>query len=96
MAYILHGLAPLGLPAPACAATAPGLLLPAAGPGLRRGWLLPAAVPGFGLGVAPQSHCPWPRARGGSSGSPPLASGERWLLPAAPDLGRGAAPPGRP
>ena len=29
-----------------------GLLLPAAGPGLRREWLLPAATPGLGLGVA--------------------------------------------
>ena len=27
--------------------------------------------------------------------SPPLASGARWLLPAAPDLGREVSPPGR-
>ena len=87
------GIAPLGPPAPVQPPLL-GLLLLAAGPGLRRGWLLPAAVPGFGLGVAPQSHCPWPRARGGSSGSPPLASGARWLLPAAPDVRRGVFPPG--
>ena len=37
------------------------LLLPAAGPGLGRGWLLPAAAPGLGLRVAPQGPYPWPR-----------------------------------
>ena len=47
--------------------------------GLLLRLLLLAAGPGLGCG-------PWPRARGGSSGSPPLASGARWLLPAATDL----------
>ena len=55
------GIAPLGPPAPAQPLFR-GLLLPAAGPGLRRGWLLPAAVWSLGLGVAPQGHHPWPRA----------------------------------
>ena len=50
------------------------------------GLVLPAASPGLGLGVAPQ---------GGSSRSPPLASGARWLLLATPDLGRGMSPPSR-
>ena len=44
--------------------------------------------------VAPPGRGPWPRARGGSSRSPLLASGARWLLLAAPDLGRGVSPPG--
>ena len=44
--------------------------------------------------VAPPSCCPWPRARDGSSGSPPLTSGARWLFPATPDLGHGVSPPG--
>ena len=48
-----RGVAPLGPPAPA----QPPLL----------GMLLPAAGPGLGLGVAPQGHCPWLQARGGSS-----------------------------
>ena len=39
-----HGIAPLGLPAPAQPPLL-GLLLPAAGPGLGRGWLLPTATP---------------------------------------------------
>ena len=38
------GIAPLGLPAPAQPLLL-GLLLPAAGPGLGRGWLLPTATP---------------------------------------------------
>ena len=54
-------------------------------PPLRMLLLLPAC-PGLGLGVAPQ---------GGSSRSPPLASGARWLLLATPDLGRGMSPPSR-
>ena len=68
-------------PSCACAATAPAprLLLPAAGPGLGRGWLLPVQ--------------PLALAQGGSSGSPPLASGVRWLLLAASNLGRGVFPP---
>ena len=64
-----RGIAPLRPPVPAQPPLL-GLLLLAAGPGLRRGWLLPAAVPGLGLGVAPQGHCPWPRARGGFSRLP--------------------------
>ena len=43
--------------------------------------------------VASPSCRPWPRAQGGSSGSPPLALGARWLLLAASDLGCGEAPP---
>ena len=67
-------------PSCACAATL-GMLLPNAGPGFPHGWLLPLPPP--------------PQARGGSSGSPPLALGGRWLLLAAtPDLGRGVAPLG--
>ena len=48
------GIAPLGPPVPVQPPLL-GLLLPAAGPGLR-------------LRVAPQGHHPWPRARGGFSG----------------------------
>ena len=57
------GIAPLGPPMP----TQPpllGLLLLAAGPGVRHGWLLPAAAPGLGLRVALQGHHPWPLAQG--------------------------------
>ena len=88
-----RGIAPLGPPVPAQPPLL-GMLLPALSPGLGCGWLLPAATPGLGLEVSPASCCPLPRAQGGSSGSPPLASGMRWLLPAAPDLGRGVSPPG--
>ena len=56
-----RGIAPLGPPVPAQPLLL-GLLLLAAAPGLGRGWLLPAAAPGLGLRVAPQGHCPWPRA----------------------------------
>ena len=56
-----RGIAPLGPPVPAQSPLL-GLLLPAAGPGLWRGWLLPAATPGLRLGVAPQGHRPWPPA----------------------------------
>ena len=55
------GIAPLGPPTPAQPLLL-GLFLPAAGPGLGRGWLLLAAAPGLGLGVAPQGHHPWPWA----------------------------------
>ena len=90
------GIAPLGPPVPAQPPLL-RLLLPAAGPGLRRGWLLPAAAPGLRLGVAPQGHCPWPRARGVSSHLPPLASGSGWLLRVTtPGLGCEVASPGRP
>ena len=65
------GIAPLGPPVPAQPLLL-GLLLSAAGPGLRRGWLLPGAAPGLGLGVAPQGHRPWPRMWSVSS-PPPLA-----------------------
>ena len=75
-----RGRAPLGPPVPAQTPLL-GLLLPAAGPGL-------------GLGVAPQGHHPWPRARGGFS-LLPLTSDAGCLLPAATDLGRGVAPSGR-
>ena len=44
-------------------------------------------------GVGPPSCCPWPRAWGWSSWTPPLASGVGLLLPAAtPDLGCGVTP----
>ena len=66
-------------PSCACSATAPRVAP------LSR-WPWPQAW------VAPPSCCPWPRAQGGSSGSPPLASGARWLLPAAPDLRHGVVP----
>ena len=93
------GIAPLGPPVPAQPLLL-GLLLSAAGPGLRRGWLLPAAAPGLGLRVAPQGHRPWPRAQGGFS-QPPLTSDTGWFLwpflhrrslalwATVPDFGRG-------
>ena len=81
-----RGIAPLGPPVPAQPPLL-GMLLPAASPGLGRGWLLPAAAPGFGLGVAPQGHRPWPWARGGFS-RPPLTTDVGCLLPAATGLGR--------
>ena len=87
------GIAPLGPPVPARPPLL-GLLLPAAGPGLWRGWLLPAATPGLRLGVAPQGHRPWPPVRGGFSWLP-LILDAGCLLPAATGLGRGVAPPGR-
>ena len=43
-----RGIAPLSPPAPAQPPLL-GLLLPAAGPGLGRGWLLPAAAPDLGM-----------------------------------------------
>ena len=75
-----HGIAPLGPPVPA---QAPLLRL-----------LLPPAAPGLGLGVAPQSHCPWLQVRGGFSW-PPLTSDAGCLLPATTGLRHGVAPPGR-
>ena len=79
-----RGIAPLG---PPVSAQPPllGLLLPAAGPGLGRVWL--SRMSGS------RSCCSWPRAQGGSSRSPSLASGVRWLLLAASNLGRGVFPP---
>ena len=82
-----HGIAPLGPPVPAQPPIL-GLLLPAAGPGLGRGWLLPPAAPGLGLGVAPQGHQPWPRVRGGFFWTP-LTLDAGCLLPATTGLGRG-------
>ena len=87
-----RGIAPLGPPVPAQPPLL-GLLLLAAGPGLRRGWLLPAAVPGLGLGVAPQGHHLWPWAQGEFS-LLPLTSDVGCLLLAATGLGRCVAPPG--
>ena len=53
-------------------------------------------LPALASGVGGSSQCrPWLQAQGGSSISPSLASGARWLYLAAPDLGRGVAPPGR-
>ena len=46
-----RGIAPLGPPAPAQPPLL-GLLLPAAGPGLGRGWLLKVTTPGLGREVA--------------------------------------------
>ena len=51
-----RGIAPLGPPVPAQPQLL-GLLLPAAGPGLRCGWLL-QATPDLGRRVAPLGHCP--------------------------------------
>ena len=84
-----RGIAPLSPPAPAQPPLL-GLLLPAAGPGLGRGWLLPAAALGLRLRVAPQGHRPWPQVRGGLSRQPLMG----YLLPAAPNLRRRIAPPG--
>ena len=47
-----RGIAPLGPPAPAQPPLI-GMLLPAAGPGLRRGWLLRFTAPDLGRGVSP-------------------------------------------
>ena len=88
-----RGMAPLGSPVPAQPPLL-RLLLLATDPGLGCGWLLQAAAPGLRLGVAPQGHCPWPRARGGFSWLP-LILDAGCLLPAATGLGRGVAPPGR-
>ena len=44
-----------------------GMLLPAAGPGLGRGWLLPGPAPGLRLGVAPQG-ARYPSSKVRSSG----------------------------
>ena len=71
---------------------------------LEEGYLLTASFPDLQSGivplgppvppwVAPPRCCPWPRAQGGSSGSPPLSSGARWLLLATPDLGWGCLLP---
>ena len=88
-----RGIAPLGPPVPAEPSLL-GLLLPAAGPDLGRGWLLPAAAPGLRLRVAPQGHCHWPRARSGFSW-PLLISDTGCLLQAATGLRCRIAPPGR-
>ena len=76
---------------------------------LDKGYLLTATVPDLQRGIAllgpPVLHShhssgcsSWPPALasgvGGSSRSLPLASGVRWLLLAAPDLGREVSPPG--
>ena len=79
-----RGIAPLGSAVPLQPPPL-GLLVPAAGPGLGRGWLLPAATPCLGFRVAPQGHCPWPQVQGGFSG-PPLTSDAGCLLPAATGL----------
>ena len=68
-----------------------GYLLTTALPDLQRGIALlgppaPLQPPLLGCGVAPPSHCPWPRAQGCSSRPPPLASGTGWLLLAVPAL----------
>ena len=76
---------------------------------LDEGYLLTAALPDLQRGIAPLGP-PVPvqpqllrlllpalalaSGVGGSSGSPPLALGTRWLFPAAPDHGRGVSPPG--
>ena len=73
-----RGIALIGPPVPAQPLVL-GLLLPAAGPGLRRGLLLPAATAGLGLGVAPHGHRSWPEARGGFS-QLPLTSDVGYLL----------------
>ena len=78
------GIAPLGPPVPAQPLLL-GLLLPATGPRLGHGWLLPASAPGLGLGVAPQGHRPWPRARGCFSRLP-LTSYVGCLLLAANEI----------
>ena len=89
-----RGIAPLGPPVPEQPPLL-RLLLPAAGPGLGLGVAPQGHRAGLGHEVAPPSCRPWPRAQGGFSGSLPLASVARWLLPASPDLGRRVAPPSR-
>ena len=77
-----------------------GYLLTTAPPYLERGIAplgppAPARPPFLGCGVAPPGRCPWPQAWGSSSRlllhCPSLT-----FLAAAPDLGRGIAPLGRP
>ena len=77
-----RGIAPLGPPVPKH-------------PRLLR-LLLPAAAPGLVRSVAPPGCRPWPPGRGRSSGPPPLTTGARWILLAAPDLRCGVAPLARP
>ena len=87
-----------------CSSKAQPLLLT-----LDEGYLLTAAVPDLQRGIAPlgplclcshrSSGCSsQPPALAsdmdGFSQLPPLASGARWLLPAAPDLGHEVSPPG--
>ena len=85
-----------------CSSKAQLLLLP-----LDEGYLLTAAIPDLQRGSsrpssrptappdAPPGLRPWPQARGGSSGSPSLASGMRCLPPAAAlGLRLGVAPQG--
>ena len=86
-----HGIASLGAPMPAQPPLL-RLLLLAATPGLWRHPRPPAqlATPAR---VAPPSHSPWPRARGGFSWLA-LTSDARWLLSAAPDLERKVTPLG--
>ena len=101
-----RGIASLGSPAPAQPPLL-GMLLLVTGLGLGHGWLLPAAAPalgsrwllrvtapGLGCEVASPSR-PLPRTQDSSSQPPPLTSDVACLLPAAPDLGHGVAPPGR-
>ena len=87
-----RGIAPLGPPVPAQPPLL-GLLLWAAGPGLRCGWLLLATVPGLWLGVSHQGHRPWPRMQSSSSWLLALTLDAGCLLPVAPDLRRGVALP---
>ena len=75
-------------------------LLTAAPPDLEGGIAplgppVPAEPQLLGCGVAPPGRHPWPRAQGGSSRPPPLASDAGWLLLAVPPgLGHGVAPLG--
>ena len=71
------------------------------------GLVLPAAAPGLGRGFAPPGRCPWPWTWGSSSPPPPqprtrgsssppfLRRHCLTLSAAAPDLGRGVTPLGR-
>ena len=54
---------------------------------------VPTQPPLLGSGVAPLSHCPWPRVWGSSS-QPFLRHHSLALLATAPDLGRGVTPLG--
>ena len=64
-----RGIAPLGPPAPAQPPLL-GMLVSAAGPGLRRGWLLPVAAPGLGLGVLLRVTAPGLGCKVASPGRP--------------------------
>ena len=88
-----RGIAPLGPPVPAQPPLL-RLLLPAAGPGLRRGWLHPAVTPASGSGWLLRVTIP---GLGRQVASPSRLYLRRGVAPPGrrPDLRLGVSPPGR-